>query len=104
MACRKLADIHNARALVELSGKEIGTGPEPSLGTHVFQDLMEAQIYPLAIPLDRENTFFNWDLLFQAKNAIQEFLEVDEQIIACVKLIDIRAWLPGYHIELIMDD
>jgi len=35
------ADIHNAGALVELSGKDVGLAPEPSLGTHFFQDLME---------------------------------------------------------------
>lgn len=98
------ADIHNASALVELSGREIGTGPEPSLGTHFFQDLMEAHIYPVAIPLDNKSTKFNWDLLSQAPNAIQDFLEVDEQIAGCVHLIDIHAFRPGYHIELIMDD
>ncbi len=98
------ADIHNACALVELSGREIGTGPESSLGTHFFQDLMEAHIYPLAIPLDGENTRFNWDFLSQAPNAIQDFLEVDEPIAGCVQLIDIQACRPGYHIELIMDD
>ena len=98
------ADIHNTGALVELSGRKIGTGPEPSLGTHFFQDLMEAQIYPLAVPLDDENTYFNWDFLNQAPNVILNFLEADETIAGCVHLIDIQAYQPGYHIELIMDD
>jgi hypothetical protein len=98
------ADIYNASALVELSGRKIGSGPEPSLGTHFFQDLMEAQIYPLAIPLDSENTRFNWDFFTQAPNAIQDFLKVDDQIAGCLKLIDIRSYQPGYHVELIMDD
>ncbi|RUA18444.1 MAG: hypothetical protein DSY55_00135, partial [Clostridia bacterium] len=38
------ADIYNARALVELAGFHIGPAPEPSFGTHFFQDLMEARI------------------------------------------------------------
>ena len=42
-------DIYNTRALVELAGPGIGPAPEPSLGTHFFQDLLEQQIYPLAI-------------------------------------------------------
>ncbi len=46
------ADICNAGALVELSGGEFGVAPDASLGTHFFQDLMEAEIYPLAVPLD----------------------------------------------------
>ncbi len=32
--------------------------PEPSLGTHFFQDLLEAQIYPLALQLDDPRTVF----------------------------------------------
>jgi hypothetical protein len=98
------ADIHNTGALVELSGREIGTGPEPSLGTHFFQDLMEAQIYPLAIPLDDENTYFNRDFLNQAPNVILNFLDADETIAKCVHLIDIQSYRTGHHIELIMDD
>jgi hypothetical protein len=98
------ADIHNTGALIELSGRIIGTGPEPSLGTHFFQDLMEAQIYPLAVPLDADNTYFNWNFLNETPNVIRNFVEVDETVAGCVHLIDIHAYRPGNHIELIMDD
>ena len=40
-------DIYNARSLVEMAGEGIVPQLEPSLGTHFFQDLMEAQIFPL---------------------------------------------------------
>ena len=53
------ADIYNTQALIELSGEGVGTAPEPSFGTHFFQDLMEAQIYPLAVYLDDEDAIFN---------------------------------------------
>ena len=46
------ADIYNTRALVELSGEGVGPAPEPSYGTHFFQDLIESRIYPLAVHLD----------------------------------------------------
>jgi hypothetical protein len=98
------ADIHNAAALVELSGREIGTGPEPSLGTHFYQDLMEAQIYPLAIPLDNKNSLLNREFLYGAPNCIQNFLPVDQTTEECVHLIDVQAFRPGSHVELIMDD
>jgi Pyruvate phosphate dikinase, AMP/ATP-binding domain len=98
------ADIHNTGALVELSGREIGTGPEPSLGTHFFQDLMEAQIYPLAVPLDDQYTRFNWDFLDRAPNALQDLIDVGEKIMGCVHLIDLQEYRPGYHLDLIMDD
>jgi hypothetical protein len=52
-------DICNAAALVELSGGKFGIAPDPSLGTHFFQDLMEAQIYPVAVLVDHKGTAFN---------------------------------------------
>ncbi len=39
-------DIYHARALVELTGKGIGLAPEPSFGTHFFQDLIEFEYLP----------------------------------------------------------
>jgi hypothetical protein len=97
-------DIHNAAALIELSGREIGTGPEPSLGTHFFQDLMEAHIYPLAIPLDDDGSIFNHDFFEQAPNAIESYLELDQILVNCLQLVDISTYSPGCHLEVIMDD
>jgi hypothetical protein len=98
------ADICNAGALVELSGKAIGPAPEPSLGTHFFQDLMEAQIYPVAIPLDDENTIFNREFFYETPNALRNWTEASENLTDCVKVIDVAAVRPGQHIEVIMDD
>ena len=53
------SDIYNAKALVEVTGKGRGAVPEPSFGTHFFQDLLEAQIYPLAVNLDDDRAFIN---------------------------------------------
>jgi len=98
------ADICNAGALVEISGKEIGAGPEPSLGTHFFQDLMEAQIYPLAICLDHEETVFNRRFLYDAPNDLQKWAQAGDDMAACLRLIDVAAFRRGHHLELIMDD
>lgn len=98
------ADIHNAAALIELSGREIGTGPEPSLGTHFFQDLMEAHIYPLAIPLDDDGSIFNHNFFEQAPNAIESYLELDQILVNCLQLVDISTYSPGCHLEVIIDD
>jgi hypothetical protein len=59
------ADIYNTRALIEVSGSEIGTSPEPSFGTHFFQDLMEAHIYPLAVDLDDGDAVFNRNFFYR---------------------------------------
>jgi len=67
-------DIYNTRALVELSGSEVGTDPEPSFGTHFFQDLMEAHIFPLAVNLDDKDAVFNRSFFFDMPNRLTDWL------------------------------
>jgi hypothetical protein len=98
------ADIFNAGALVELSGQGVGPTTDPSLGTHFFLDLMEAQIYPLAICLDDPESQINQQFFYETPNVIGEFIEVNEQIADCIRVIDARAFREGYHLELVMDD
>ena len=61
------ADIYHARALVELALTRQGLTLEPSYGTHFFQDLVEAQIYPLALYPDERGDFLNWTFLKEAE-------------------------------------
>jgi hypothetical protein len=98
------ADIFNADALVELSGQGIGPAPEPSLGTHFFLDLMEAQIYPLAICLDQPGNVLNPSFFYETPNIISDWIEVSDEMAECVRLIDARAFREGFHLELAMDD
>lgn len=101
------ADIYNTRALVELSGKEIGLAPEPSFGTHFFQDLIESNIYPLAINLDDEHTVFNHDFFYNTPNQLEKlFPEISERNSAychCIRIIQVETFRPGYHLDLAMD-
>ena len=98
------ADIFNAAALVEISGEGIGTAPEPSLGTHFFQDLMEAQIFPLALYLDSEDVVFNHKFFYNAPNALSDWVTTSEKMEQCLRLIDVRAFRPDHHLEIVMDD
>jgi hypothetical protein len=98
------ADICNAGALVELAGKGVGPAPEPSLGTHFFQDLMEAQIYPVAICLDDKETTFNRDFFYNTPNCLRTWIEVSDDLADCLRLIEVASFKPGHHLELIMDD
>jgi hypothetical protein len=98
------ADICNAGALVELSGSQVGPAPEPSFGTHFFHDLMEAQIYPVAVSLDRTGTVFNQDFFRGAPNSLPSHAETREEIGEALRLIDVAAYRPGHHLELVMDD
>ncbi len=97
------SDICNAGALVELAGKGIGAAPEPSLGTHFFQDLMEAQIFPVSVPIDRPGTVFNRPFFYDTPNKLQGLVETSEAVAGCLRLIDVSSYQPGHHLELIMD-
>ncbi|MCS6993155.1 MAG: hypothetical protein N2117_02420 [Anaerolineales bacterium] len=98
-------DIYNTRALVELSGREIGTSPEPSFGTHFFQDLMEAHIYPLAIYTDDADVIFNREFFYTTPNRLADWYpNPDETLVNTLRLIDVQDYRPGALLEIIMDD
>lgn len=99
----RYGDIYNARALVELSGRDIGTSPEPSFGTHFFQDMMEAQIYPLAVFLDDEDAIFRQDFFYETSNRLSHWLNVEETTQRVLRLIAVEDYRPGYTLSLIMD-
>ncbi len=96
------ADIYNVDALVEISVPQHGIIPEPSYGTHFFQDLVEAEIYPLAVYLGESGDFLNQEFLGQASNCLTEILP-ESKYCDCIKLICIDKERPGYHLEVIMD-
>lgn len=99
----RYGDIYNARALIELSGQAIGTSPEPSFGTHFFQDMMEARIYPLAIFLDDEKVVFRQEFFYDIPNRVLDWIKVEETTQRVLRLIAVEDFRPGHHLTLIMD-
>lgn len=100
-------DIYNTRALVEVSGTGIGPAPEPSFGTHFFQDLVESSIYPLAVYLDDEDTIFSREFFYMTPNRLRDWLPAEEGVEICedcLHLIRVEDYRPGYHLNLVMDD
>ncbi len=98
------ADIYNTRALVELAGEGIGPAPEPSFGTHFFQDLMEANIYPLAVFLDDADVIFSRKFFYETPNCLREFSPVADDLESCLHLIRVSDFRPAHHLELVMDE
>lgn len=98
------SDIYNTSALIEVSGEEIGLTPEPSFGTHFFQDLVEANIYPLAINLDDDGVIFNRNFFYDTPNHLVDFIPVNEQLSNCLRLIKVSSYRPGHCLSLVMDD
>ncbi|RME07708.1 MAG: pyruvate, phosphate dikinase, partial [Anaerolineae bacterium] len=99
----RYSEIYNTRALIELAGGGFDGAPEPSFGTHFFQDLVEARIYPLAIDLDDAQTVFKREFFYQSPNRLAELSPADADLESCLRVIDVAAYRPGHVLELIMD-
>jgi hypothetical protein len=97
-------DIYNTRALVEVSGQGIGAAPEPSFGTHFFQDLVEANIFPLAIFLDDTNARFNRSFFYDTPNQLEIVLPDAQECCDVIRLIEVASFRPFHHLDLVMDD
>ncbi len=98
------SDIYNTRSLIELSGAGIGSAPDASFGTHFFQDLVEAKIYPLAVFLDDEDVAFNREFFYDAPNCLTKIAPGESGLEDCLRLIEVTSFRPGSHLELIMDE
>lgn len=98
------SDLYNTRALIEVAGQEIGFQTEPSYGTHFFQDLVESDIYPLAIYLDDPDVIFNRAFFYDSKNLLAEILPGDIHLSGCLRVIEVQSFRPGSYLDLVMDD
>ena len=97
-------DIYNTLALIELAGKGIGLDPDPSFGTHFFQDLVESNIYPLAIYIDDKDVIFNQDFFYGTPNQLKELFPNMADLSKNLRLIEVESFRHGAHIDLVMDD
>lgn len=98
------SDIYNTRALVELAGEGIGSAPEASFGTHFFQDLVESNIYPLAIYFDDPDVVFNREFFYNTPNRLAALLPDDADLADCLRVIAVDTYRQFHHLELVMDD
>ena len=94
-------DIYNACALVEVLPAE--RAPEPSYGTHFFQDLVEARIYPLTLALGDPETIFQPGLLLDAPNCLARLFPNEAEWEPLLKVVDLTASPLRSTLELAMD-
>jgi hypothetical protein len=98
------SDICNAGALVELAGGEVGPAPEPSFGTHFFHDLLEAQIFPVAVNLEHADTIFNGGFFHEGADRLSRWDPLARPPAAgALRVIDVDGFRPGHHLEVLMD-
>ncbi len=65
-------DINNTLVLGEIAFATNGSRPEVSYGTHFFNDLVEADIIPIAIYPEEKGTFINERFLLLAPNELSK--------------------------------
>ncbi|MEA3337696.1 MAG: PEP/pyruvate-binding domain-containing protein [Chloroflexota bacterium] len=96
------ADIFNTRMLIELGVRYGNAAPEVSHGTHFFQDLVEARIFPLAVFPDNKETLFDERFFAEASNRLHELLPEDAALAGTLKVIDVPAIRDGKYLEVVM--
>ena len=83
------ADISQFSAILEESYSEVGYMPELSFGSHMFQDLVEADIYYGAIFEDENRLEFNKSLFDNYENKLREINpDYNEDIFNIIRVID----------------
>ncbi|MGZ5433810.1 MAG: PEP/pyruvate-binding domain-containing protein, partial [Thermoanaerobaculia bacterium] len=96
------SDINNTAMLVEVARQKRDYVPEPSFGTHFFQDLVEASIRYLPLYPDEPGMVFNEEFLLGAENVLTELLPGTESLAGVIRVIDVRR-AKGMTLQVLMN-
>jgi hypothetical protein len=97
------ADIHNTSVLAEIALSHGDGTPELSYGTHFFQNLVEARIYPLPLYPHQDDTVFNTAFFRESPNLLKDLIPSDAKYAQYIRVIDIPAITDGRYLEVVMD-
>jgi hypothetical protein len=98
------ADIYRTAMLIEIGLPHGDSAPEVSYGTHFFQDLVEAEIHPLALYPEEDGVVFNWRFFRESPNILADLLPDSAGYAEYVRVIEVPAVAEGRFLEVIMDD
>jgi hypothetical protein len=93
------AEINHVVALGEIAFSSGGLMPELSFGSHFFQDLVETDIFYLALFPDQPRTFFNRQWLDSLPNALEGLMPASSRFRQVVKVCH----LEGDGVRLMAD-
>lgn len=97
------ADIFNVDALVEVPMAVRDEEPEASYGTHFFQDLIESNIFPVAVYPGKDDDRIDFAFFRNAPNCLERLLPGEGGMREHVKVIDVPATTGGKTVELSME-
>lgn len=85
----RFAEIRNVAVLGEVAFSAGGLMPELSFGTHFFQDLVEGDVFYLALFPEREDCFLNLGWFSRKKNLLPRLLPDDAAYAHVVRVVDL---------------
>jgi hypothetical protein len=97
------SDISNAAMLIEIARTQEGAGPEPSFGTHFFQDLVEASIRYLPLYPEQPGVVFNASFLTTQTNRLAELLPSYASLADVLRVIDVPSVTGGETVHVLMN-
>ncbi len=97
------SDINNTAMLIEIARKKNGYIPDPSFGTHFFQDLVEASIRYLPLYPDEPGIVFNEGFLMAQENKLSSLLPDFAHLCKVIKVIDVSAATGGCLLQVYMN-
>ncbi len=97
------ADINNTAMLVEIARRTGNYVPDPSFGTHFFQDLVEASIRYLPLYPDNGEGVLNESFLLRAPNLLPEMLPQFAYLSAVLRVIDVPSASRGRVLRVLLN-
>ncbi len=97
------SDINNSAMIVEIAKKHREYMPEPSFGTHFFQDLVEASIRYLPLYPDAAGVVFNEGFFLKSKNVLPAYLPEYAALAGTVRVISLAESAGGLMLNVLMN-
>ncbi|MGD8534719.1 MAG: PEP/pyruvate-binding domain-containing protein [Candidatus Aminicenantes bacterium] len=97
------SDINNTAVLIEIARKKGDYLPEPSFGTHFFQDLVESAIRYIPLYPDDSGTAFNENFFLKAENMLSDVLPEYASLSDTIKVIDVAQNTDGLLFSILMN-
>jgi len=83
------SEINRITVLVEIAYQGGNLMPELSFGTHFFQDLVESDIFYVALFPQKQNVALNEDRLFKMPNLLADFFPEDQKYEDIIKVYEV---------------
>jgi hypothetical protein len=97
------SDLNNTAMLVEVARKQNEYIPDPSFGTHFFQDLVEASIRYLPLYPDDPSVVFNEAFLTETENILGVLLPDCSNLSEVLRVIDVQRVSGGKVLQVLMN-